>query len=92
MAAPENKEIAELKLQVAHRDRWLQRARNDYAELKAAFDSLQEEHDRLKKERDELLGDNTKLKAQVDEYASALEVARCSERAGINPTGIIIRP
>ena len=72
MAAPESKEIAELKRAVAHRDTWLQRARIDYAELKAAFDSLQEEHDRLKKERDELLGDNTKLKARIDELEARI--------------------
>ena len=93
MEAPEqSKEVAELKQAVNRWKTWYERVKNDYATLKVQFDELQEENARLTRERDELLGDNTKLKAQIDEYASALEAARCSERAWNNPAGIIIRP
>ena len=93
MEAPEqSKEIAELEQAVKRWKTWYDRVNNDFAELKVLVDEIREENARLTRERDELLGDNTKLKAQIDEYASALEAARCSERAWNNPAGIIIRP
>ena len=92
MEAPENNEIAELKQAVNRWKTWFERIKADYSELKAQFDEAKEENARLTRERDEALGDVTKLKAQVDEYASALEAVRCSERAGNNPAGIIIKP
>lgn len=92
MEAPENNEIAELKQKLKRREIWFERLQADYRELSDEVEKLREEVERLTRERDEALGDVTKLKAQVDEYASALEAVRCSERAGNNPTGIIIKP
>lgn len=92
MEAPENNEIAELKQKLKRREIWFERLQADYRELSDEVEKLREEVERLTRERNEAIGDVTKLKAQVDEYASALEAVRCSERAGNNPAGIIIKP
>ena len=92
MEAPENNEIAELKQKLKRREIWFERLQADYRELSDEAEKLREEVERLTRERNEAIGDVTKLKAQVDEYASALEAVRCSERAGNNPAGIIIKP
>ena len=60
-------EITELKQKVKRRDTWLERMKCDYNELYSESESLREEVERLTKERDELMGDNVKLKARVAE-------------------------
>ena len=68
MAVPEpNKEIAELKQMIAHRDKWLANMKADYNDVCSENESLREEVERLTKERDELMGDTVKLKARVAE-------------------------
>lgn len=91
MAAPESEEIAELKQKLKRREIWLERLQCDYRELSAEHESLKEEVERLTRELNEALGDNMKLKAQIDQYASELEVARCKELAE-KPLGTIILP
>ena len=73
MEAPEqSKEIAELEQAVKRWKTWYERVKNDFAELKVLVDEIREENARLTRERDELLGDNMKLKARIDELEAKL--------------------
>ena len=73
MEAPEqSKEIAELEQAVKRWKTWYERVKNDFAELKVLVDEIREENAQLTRERDELLGDNMKLKARIDELEAQI--------------------
>ena len=67
-----DKKIEELTKSLARRERWFARLNVQYSDLAAEAEELRQRIAELTKERDDLLGDVTKLKALVAELEAKL--------------------
>ena len=67
-----DKKIQELEQSLARRARWFDRLQAQFSDLTMEANDLRQQVADLTKERDTLLGDVTKLKAQVDELSAKL--------------------
>lgn len=67
-----DKKIQELEQSLARRARWFDRLQTQFRDLTLEANDLRQQVANLTKERDSILGDVTKLKAQVDELSAKL--------------------